>query len=155
MFRKLLLAMALLATGLVGSCTLLLGGAAYRDSSGNAAIAVEATRELSRAWDVRDLRPYLTTSAVRTINIGKAQASLNGLKPLGVLKRVINARQTEYRYSAEIGAGGKKTATVVIDAEFENGPATVTVKLASDGSSMKVVAIHAHSTGPLRPKQTA
>lgn len=155
MLRKTLIAFVLVSVGLVGSCTLLVGGGAYRDADSNKEVAALATRELARAWKVSDLRPYFTADAIRHINFDQAQASMNGLKALGSLKRIIDARQTEYRYNVQLGGASSKSATVVLEAEFENGPATVTVKLASDGAVMKVVHIHVHAAGPLRPKQSA
>jgi hypothetical protein len=97
MFRKMLLVFALAAAGLVGSCTLLLGGAAYRDASSNKGIAVLATRELARAWNVRDLRPYFTANAIRRINFDQAQASMNGLKPLGSGQRRLSHESRLYQ----------------------------------------------------------
>lgn len=155
MFKKVLIALAVITTGLIGSCALMLGGAAYRDAPANKAVAMEATRVMSRAWNMRDLRPYFTSDAVRQINFDKAQANMNVFKALGELVNVKESRQTEFHYNKQLGSKVEKKATVVIEAVFENGPATITVRLANDGAVMKVVHIHVHAPGPLKARQAA
>ena len=53
------------------------------------------------------------------------------------------------------GGETSTTATVVIQGAFENGAATITVKLANDGPAMKVVHIHVHAPGPLVVRERA
>lgn len=155
MFKKLVLALGILAFGLVGSCVFMVGRGALLDATQNKEVAVEATRQLAKAWNVNDVRPYFTTNVLRQINFDSAQATMNSFKPLGKLTNVTSASQTEYRVHKSFGGETSTTATVVIQGAFENGAATITVKLANDGPAMKVVHIHVHAPGPLVVRERA
>src|SRR5438045_427236 len=114
------MAIGIIATALVGSCALIVGGGALISAPQNKEIAIHATRELAKSWNVNDVRPFFASSAIRQINFDRAQTTIDPFKPLGQLKSVERANQTEFRINKNTGKATTKTATVVLEATFEN-----------------------------------
>ena len=156
MLKKLMMVMGVVLVGIVGSCALVLGKVGI-DAAGeapqNRAVAAAVTRDLARAWDVNDLKPHFVDFALSQVNFGQAQLSFNALKALGALMNVEQASQTEFRYDKKIGGVTTKTATILMVAEFENGRASVTVKLMSEGDAMKLLHINVAPIGNVRAKR--
>src|SRR5262252_121405 len=97
MLKKFLIAMGVIFTGLVASCTLvagLAGFSAMSDAPKNKAIAEAVTRDLARSWNAGDLKPHFATHAANQLNFADAQMSINKLKPLGALRKIEQAEQT-------------------------------------------------------------
>jgi hypothetical protein len=157
MLKKFLIVMGVLFTGLVGSCTVLGLSAALvgasTDAPNNAEVAVAMTRDLSKHWNVADLKPHFVREALHQVNFVAAQQAFNGLKPLGALKTVESTQQTEWHYSKTFGHGTIKTATVLVTAEFENGRAELTLKLRNEGDVMKLLHVDVQSIG--KPSERA
>jgi hypothetical protein len=152
MLKKLCIAIGVVGTCLVASCTLFLGLNAANDATKNKAIAEAITRDMAHAWNVHDLKPHFVAIALRQVNFAEAQLSFNKLKALGALKTIEQAQQTEFRMGKDWGGALTKSATIVLVAEFENGRATVTMRLASEGAEMKLWHVNVTPIGELREK---
>ena len=153
MLKKIFMAIGILVTGLfaVGITTAVIGH--NRDAPANMETAVAAMKDLSHAWRADDLKPHFARVALEQVDFVRAQQAMNNMSALGELKVVKTWRQTAWR--ASIGSDASKEATIELDAEFENGEALVTVKLADDGGRMKVLHINIVPAGPLKPRQQA
>jgi hypothetical protein len=138
MLKKFFIAMGVIFACLIGSCAIFVGVNAARDAPNNKAVAEAITRDLARSWNLHDLKPYFVSTAADQINFADAQFSFNKLRPLGALKRVEQAQQTGFKIEKNSGHESTKTATIVMVAEFDNGRATVTMQLKSDGGAMKL-----------------
>jgi hypothetical protein len=156
MLKKFFIVMGVLFTGLIGSCMLVLGGVGI-DAAGeapqNKAVAAVVARDLARAWDVNDLKPHFVSNALSQVNFGQAQLSINPLKPLGALRNIEEAQQTEFRYDKKLGGVTTKTATIFMVAEFENGRANVTIRLMNEGNLMKLLHVNVAPIGNVRAKK--
>ena len=158
MLKKFLVAMGVIFTGLMASCTLvagLTGFSAVADAPKNKAIAEAVARDLARSWNVSDLKPRSATAVTNQLNFTDAQMSMNKLKPLGALKKIEQAEQTAFHYGKELGEEAVKTATVKIVAEFENGRANVVVQLKSEGGEMKLWHVNVETIGEVRSRAQA
>jgi hypothetical protein len=152
MLKKFFIAMGVVCTCLIASCTLFFGFNAANDATKNKAIAEAITRDMARTWNVNDLKPHFVAIALRQVNFPEAQLSFNKLKALGALKTIEQAQQTEFRLGQDWGGALSKSATIVLVAEFENGRATVTMRLASEGTEMKLWHVNVAPIGELRAK---
>ena len=111
MIKKFFVVMGVVFTGLIGSCMLVawhVGIDAAGEAPQNKAVAAVVARDLARAWDVNDLRPHFVSDALRQVNFSQAQQSINPLKPLGVLRNIEQAQQTEFRYEKKLGASSTR-----------------------------------------------
>jgi len=156
MLKKFFIVMGVLFTGLIGSCMLVLGSVGI-DAAGeapqNKAVAAVVARDLARAWNVNDLKPHFVSDALRQVNFDQAQQSIDPLRPLGALRNIEEARQTDFRYEKKLGGVINKTATIFMVAEFENGRANVTVRLMNEGNVMKLLHVNVASIGNVRAKR--
>lgn len=155
MFKKMFMAVGILVIGLIACGVTLSVIGANRDAPGNMAAAVAATKDLSRAWRADDLKPHFARVALDQVDFTRAQQVMNNMSALGPLQSVRTWQQTAWRTEADLGKGVTKEATIELDAIFENGDATVTVRLCNDGEQMKVLHIHINPKGAVAPKQTA
>src|SRR5215831_14902015 len=106
MLKKFLIAMGVIFTGLVASCTLvagLAGFSAVADAPKNKAIAEAVTRDLAKSWNVSDIKPRFATAVASYLDFTNAQMSMNQLKPLGALKKIEQAEQAVFHYGKELG----------------------------------------------------
>jgi hypothetical protein len=138
MLKRIFILIGVLSTGFIASCSLFLGYSAVNDAPHNKALAEAITRDLARGWDVSDLRPHFVTAAAEQVNFSQAQTAFNALRPLGGLKSVDQAQQTQFYLDAKVSEGLTKTATVAMVAVFENGRANVTMELKSEAGQMKL-----------------
>ena len=152
MLKKFFITMGVVCTCLIASCTLFIGLNAANDAPKNKAIAEAITRDMARAWNVNDLKPNFVAVALRQVNFAEAQLTFNKLKTLGPLQTIEQTQQTEFRIGQDLGGALTKSATIVLVAEFENGRATVTIRLASEGAEMKLWHVNVTSIGELRAK---
>lgn len=152
MLKKFFIAMGVIFTGLIASCSLFVGFNAANDAPKNKAVAEAITRELAREWNVKDIEPLMASSAANQTNFGEAQLGFNKLKPLGSLKKVEEAQQTEFNVEKNIGQELTKSATVTMVAEFENGRANVTMALKSEHGKMKLWRVNVTPIGDVRSK---
>lgn len=156
MVKKFLLVMGIVFTGLIGSCVFALTGVglnAAADAPHNKAVAAAVTRDLARAWDVLDLMPHFTAPALKEVNFSLAQQAMDPLKALGALRNIEDAQQTGFHYTKTFGGHLKKTATIVLIADFEYGRAKLTIQLANEGSDMKLLHVNVSPIGELRPRK--
>jgi hypothetical protein len=152
MLKKFFMVMGVICTCLIASCTLFFGLNAANDAAKNKAIAEAITRDMARAWNVSDLKPHFVAIALRQVNFAEAQQGFNKLKARGALKTIEQAQQTEFKMGKDLGGVLTKSATIVLVAEFENGRATVTMRLASEGAEMKLWHVNVTPIGELRAK---
>jgi hypothetical protein len=158
MFKKFMLAFVLTIGCILVTATILLGAItadAAREAPTNKAIAVKIATDLAASWNVRSLQPHFVSPAVGNVDYQTAQASLNALKPLGRLLSHAEPTQTDFKLHKTLGVATVRNATVVFIGEFENGRATVTVRLRSDGGAMKLMHIDVSTIGPIKPKLQA
>jgi len=151
MLKKFFIAMGVVCTCLIACCMLFVGLAAS-EATKNKAVAQAITRDMARAWNISDLKPHFIAPAVRQVNFADAQLRFNKLKGLGTLKTIEQAQQTDFRIGKDLGGVLTKSATIVMVAEFENGRATVTMRLTSEGSEMKLWHVNVTPAGELRGK---
>ena len=99
------------------------GLSAAEEAPRNKSVAVALTRDLARSWDVTDLKPHFVSAALGQIDLGRAQEqSFEQLRGLGALESVRDMQQTSFYINTSFRGETIKTATVVLLAEFENGP---------------------------------
>jgi hypothetical protein len=126
-------------------------------------LAIDITRDLARAWTVKDIRPRYAAAMGRKIDDAGAQQPFNALKPLGPLRYADDAevrtgwtrdsldRVTSPAAAAELLAELlRKTVRVSFLAKFANGFARVTVELRNEGGAMKLWHLQIDSQEPLR-----
>jgi hypothetical protein len=114
-------------------------------------LAVDITRDLSRAWSVADIKQHYATAVANTLAGPTAQATFSALKPLGELRYADDLTHRTRWDSAswnEIASPAAaaemlaelltKTVKVTFVAKFANGFARVTVELKSEAGAMKV-----------------
>jgi hypothetical protein len=152
MLKKFLIVVGVISIGFIGSCSALLGFSAVNDAPKNKALAEVVTRDLSRAWNVSDIRPYLIKNGSEQVNFAAAQATFDPLKPLGFLQRIDEARQTTFAMEKNLGEWLTRTATVAMVATFEHGRANVTMELRSEAGEMKVRTVNVTPVGGVPPK---
>ncbi len=147
-------------------CASFLGRLAYEQSVQRAAherLAVDITRELSRAWSVKDIRTYYSSAVLPRLDTASAQAPFNTLKPLGPLRyadgpevktgwtceslRRVTSPATAAELLAELLS---KTVRVSFLGKFANGFAHVTIELRNEGGAMKLWNLRIDSREPLR-----
>jgi hypothetical protein len=152
MLKKFLIGLGVLSIGFIGSCSAILGFSAVNDAPKNKALAEVVTRDLSRAWNVNDIRPHLLKNGAEQVNFAAAQATFDPLKPLGSLQRIDQAQQTTFAMEKNLGEWLTKTATVAMVATFEHGRANVTMELRSEAGEMKVRTVNVTPVGGAPPK---
>lgn len=152
MLKKFLIVMGMISIGFIGSCGALLGFSAVNDAPKNKALAAAITRDLSRAWNLSDIRPYFIKKGSEQVNFAAAQASFNPLKPLGALQRIDEAQQTTFAMEKNLGEWLTRTATVAMVATFEHGRANVTMELRSEAGEMKLRSVNVIPVGGAPPK---
>jgi hypothetical protein len=125
-------------------------------------LAVDITRDLARAWSVKDIRTRYSAAVSRRIGAAGVQEPFNALKPLGPLRyaedpevrtgwtRDSLRRVTSPAAAAELLAELlSKTVRVTFLAKFANGFAHVTVELRNEGGTMKLWHLRIDSREPL------
>jgi hypothetical protein len=147
MLKKFLIVMGVISIGFIGSCGAMLGFSAVNDAPKNKALAAAITRDLSRAWNVSDIRSYFIKKGSEQVNFAAAQASFTPLKPLGSLQRIDEAQQTTFAMEKNLGEWLTKTATVAMVATFEHGRANVTMELRSEAGEMKLRSVNVIPVG--------
>ncbi len=150
---------------LIVFCASFLGRLAFEQGDQRPAherLAVTITRDLSRAWSVKDIRPYYSAAVGRRLGTAAAQEPFDALRPLGALRYVDDAdvktgwtrerlrRVTSPAAAAELLAELlRKTVRVTFLAKFANGFAHVTVELRNEGGVMKLWHLRIDSREPL------
>jgi hypothetical protein len=155
MLKKFFMGVGVLVTGLFVCLGAMVYVGSNNDAPGNMEVAVSAMKDLSRSWRADDLKPHFARVALENVDFPRAQQVMNTMSALGELKAVKSWQQTAWSSSTNFGEGTRKEATIELNAEFENGEATVTVKLSNDGDQMKVLHIRIDPTGPIRERQAA
>jgi len=125
-------------------------------------LAIKITRELARAWSVKDIRRYYSSAVRPKLGTARAQAPFSALKPLGPLRYADDAKVTtgwtheELRHVTSPAAAAEllaeilsKTVRVSFLAKFANGFANVTIELRNEGGAMKVWHLRIDSREPL------
>jgi hypothetical protein len=147
MLKKFLIVMGVICIAFIGSCSAILGFSAVNDAPKNKALAEAITRDLSRAWNVGDIRLYFLSNGVEQVNFAAAHASFTPLKPLGSLQRIDQAQQTAFALEKNLGEWLTKTATVAMVATFDHGQANVTMELRSEAGQMKLRSVNVTPVG--------
>jgi hypothetical protein len=147
MLKKFLIGLGVLSIGFIGSCSAILGFSAVNDAPKNKALAEVVTRDLSRAWNVNDIRPHLLKNGAEQVNFAAAQATFDPLKPLGSLQRIDEAQQTAFAMEKNLDEWLTKTATVAMVATFAHGRANVTMELRSEAGQMKIRSLNVKPVG--------
>jgi hypothetical protein len=125
-------------------------------------LAVEITRELSRAWSIKDIRAHYSATVSHRLGSPSAQEPFNALRPLGPLRYVDDAEvdtgltsESLRRVRSPADAAARladilsKTVRVTFLAKFANGFAHVTVELRHEGGAMKLWHLQIDSREPL------
>ncbi len=165
MIRTFFAGLGVVFTLLIVFCASFLGRLAYEQGAQAPAhqrLAVAITRDLSRAWSVKDIRAYYAGTVGHRLSAAGAQQPFNALKPLGSLRYVDDtevatgwtrgslARVTSPAAAAELMAELlSKTVRVSFLAKFANGFAHVTVELRHEGGAMKLWHLQIDSREPL------
>ncbi len=147
-------------------CASFLGRLAFELDTQSAAhrrLAVTITRDLSRAWSIKDIRTHYSASVSRRLGSPSAQEPFNALRPLGSLRYVDDAkvasgltRANLARVETPADAAGllaeilSKTVRVTFLAKFANGFARVTVELRNEDGAMKLWHLQIDSREPLQ-----
>jgi len=167
MIRSFVSILGVLTAALIVFCASFLGSLALsvdRDGPGNEALAVKITRELSRTWQVRDLKPYYAKSIAANLNRPEAQQALDALRGLGALRYTDDVtRRTSWtretfgqmtspgQVAAILSEILSKTVTVSFVGKFATGRARVTIELRSEDGAMRLCHIHIDSLDRPRP----
>jgi hypothetical protein len=131
-------------------------------------LAADITRDLARAWSVKDIREHYSESVADRLEDPSAQAPFNSLKTLGQLRYVDNMTlDTGWSRRGWLGIASpadaaerlagvlRKSVTVTFSAKFANGFARVTMKLKNENGAMKLwhLQIDARDRLPRRPRK--
>ena len=166
MIRNLFAGLGVVFALLIVFCASFLGRLAYEQQGqlpAHERLAVDITRELSRAWSIEDIRAHYSRPVAQRIGTAGAQAPFNVLKPLGTLRYVDDAkvetgwrrasleRVTSPAAAAELMAELlSKTVRVTFLAKFDNGFARVSMELRNEDGAMKLWHLQIDSHEPLR-----
>jgi hypothetical protein len=125
-------------------------------------LAVDITRELSRAWSIEDIRSHYASALAHKLGGPAAQRSVDALKPLGPLRYVDDlthrtrfTRDTLREIASPAAAAEvlaellSKTVKVSFVAKFANGFAGVVIELKSEGGKMKLWHLQIDGQSPL------
>jgi len=166
MIRTFLAGLGVVFTLLIVFCASFLGRLAYEQAEQRAAherLAIDITRELARAWSVKDIRTRYSSAVRPRLITASAQAPFNALKPLGRFRyaddtkvatgwtrdRLLQVKSPAA--AAELVAELlSKTVRVSFLAKFANGFANVTIELRNEGGAMKLWHLRIDSREPLR-----
>jgi hypothetical protein len=103
-------------------------------------LAVSATRDLAREWNVQSLKAYFSDAAWNALDKNHAQSSVQATKALGPLKSIsgtildVDTHRQDWFWGRFI----RFHATRTFLADFENGRAKVGIAMAGDGQNMKI-----------------
>ncbi len=125
-------------------------------------LAVNITRELSRAWAIKDIRSHYSDAVSNRLGSPSAQEPFNALRPLGPLRYVDDTKvdsglshRSLHRIETPADAAGllaeilSKTVRVTFVAKFAHGFARVTVELRHEDGVMKLWHLQIDSREPL------
>jgi hypothetical protein len=169
MVRTLFAGLGVIFALLIVFCASFLGRVAVELDTQSAAherLAVDITRDLARAWSVKDIRAHYSASVSHSLDSPSAQEPFNALRPLGPLRyaedpevrtgwtRDSLRRVTSPAAAAELLAELlSKTVRVTFLAKFANGFAHVTVELRNEGGTMKLWHLRIDSQEPFRDRR--
>jgi hypothetical protein len=167
MIRSFFSILGVLSAALIVFCASFLGSLALsidREGPGNEALAVKITRELSRTWQLRDIKPYYAKSIAAILNRPEAQQAMNALRGLGALRYADDVTRRS-RWSDEtfgqmtspseaaaiLSEVLSKTVTVSFVGKFATGRARVTIELRSEDGAMRLWHLHIDHLDRPRP----
>jgi hypothetical protein len=129
-------------------------------------LAVGITRDLARAWSIKDIETHYASAVAHRLDRAAAQAPFDALRPLGALRYVDDVRlQTGWTVATlrnvkspaaaaeQLAELLSKTVKVTFLAKFANGFAQVTLALRNEGGKMKLWHLQIDSRTPL-PQRT-
>lgn len=101
--------------------------------------------DLSKRWDIGDVRDRMTESFIEQAGTPQAQELLNQFKRLGALKSVHDLELRSYQT-----INSKKTAVFSFKATFESGDGLVTVTVVANDGVVRVLGfvLRGIHTGP-------
>src|SRR5262249_39598103 len=165
MFRNFFAGLGVLFALILAFTASFLGGLAWEMHSKGPSyekLAVDITRELSRAWSAPDIKSHYALAAAHQLSSPSNQRSLDRLKPLGALRYVDDVtRRTrwtkdslfELKSSADaaemLAEMLSKTVRITFVAKYEHGFADVTIELKNEGGEMKLWHLQIESQEPL------
>ncbi|MGD9667701.1 MAG: hypothetical protein AB7U75_01440 [Hyphomicrobiaceae bacterium] len=134
----------LVACGLFGLLLLAAGtfGAVYglmhRDTPASISVAENVLEALSKRWQFDDIAQEFAPVVLANIDSRTAQRAIEPFRGMGPLKRVRDAKMSDY-YVGFTGIDGfYRRATLTVVAEFENGEAQITISLVTADGVAKV-----------------
>jgi hypothetical protein len=165
MLRTFFAGLGVVFTLLIVFCASFLGRLAFELDAQNATherIAVGITRDLARAWSIKDIRTHYSASVSHRLDQPSAQEPFNALRPLGPLRYVDDARvesgltsrsldkvETPADAAELLAEILNKTVRVTFLAKFANGFARVTVELRNEDGTMRLWHLQIDSQEPL------
>ena len=150
--RRILIAMGVLFTGLIGVALGsfgTLGVLASHSAENNKSAAIALVETVSESWSIDDSYAVFTPAARAQASTRSGRRALAVMSRLGQLHSARDAQQTGYAIDFETGT----TVTITFDGRFDHGSGEVTVVLRFSNNEARIVELDLKKIRIVRKRQ--